>query len=566
MSDISAEGAIGAIGVPEFVGGIAAAVNETYSYANNSLFYALIPSYYRDYATRYLRPSFQWLDGYVYSLHAGGASGIISTRIGTKLISGLTKQIVGESLVFKLKGKDDDDALADLRKISEWGEKANARKAVFGAIGFALASGTSLIKINRSEDGELWWEPARLDNAYFLSSFRGEVKEATFVIRNYIDTRKDKGDQQFFLTERRFYKVWEEGLIEKNPDGTYTAKKAKGQKDAMVEYSVHLVRGTSLNNLLTDAPNGSVKWQELPKDIRDSIKRDYSAIRLNEPQLIGLPNLGVEIMANGCLDLSVPTGTVFGESMLVGIQDDMIQYEIASSYALRDMYLAKGTVYVPKDLNLSDIGGMGDGNPYGNAGVLGGIGEGKIERIKGVSPEEQSIVVEQFQIRSAEWQNAKENALKNIAVKWGMSPKILASFLAQGAVQMTATQIDSEDDMSVSFINTTRSYFEAPLNRLLETTMNYYGLPSDVKVGFASPSILNKDRLLARVEKELELGLIDIDEAVRKTNPDLGEEALKARIDQAKKAQAQRQASTLAEMGWDGGFADAEDAKGTTEP
>lgn len=565
MADIATESAVGSIGVPEFVGGIAAAVNETYSYANNSLFYALIPAYYRDYATRYLRPSLQWLDGYVYSLHAGGASGIISTRIGTRLITGLAKQVVGEALTFKLKGESDESALQDLRKVSEWAEKANAKKAVFGAVGFALASGTSLIKINIAEGNEPWWECVRLDNAFFLSTFRGEVQEATFVIRNYADTRKGKSDQQFFLTERRYYHEWKEGLIEKTPDGGYRPVRRKGQRDAMVEYNVHAVKGTSLNNLMADAPNTGVKWESLPKEIRDAIKRDYTAIRVGEPKLIGLPNLGVEIMANGSLDLSVPTGTVFGESLLIGIQDDMIQYEVASSYALRDMYLAKGTVYVPKDLNLSDIGGGMDGNPYGNQGVLGGIGEGKIERIKGVSPEEQSIVVEQFQIRSAEWQNAKENALKNIAVKWGMSPKILASFLAQGAVQMTATQIDSEDDMSVAFINTTRSYFEPPLNRLLETTMNYLGLPSDVKVGFASPSILNKDRLLARVEKELELGLIDIDEAIRKTNPDLGEEAIKAKIDAAKRAQAGRKEAMLAEMGWDGGF-DGEEAKGTTEP
>ena len=79
-----------------FQKGIAQAINDTFSYADNSLFYAMMPVYYQAYAWRYIRPACQWLDGYVPNLHQGGLSGIVSTRIASSLITGLTKQIVGE--------------------------------------------------------------------------------------------------------------------------------------------------------------------------------------------------------------------------------------------------------------------------------------------------------------------------------------------------------------------------------------------------------------------------------------------------------------------------------------
>ena len=64
--------------------------------------------------------------------------------------------------------------------------------------------------------------------------------------------------------------------------------------------------------------------------------------------------------------------------------------------------------------------------------------------------------------------------------------------------------------MSIAFINLCRSYFIDALNRLLEATMNFYGRAANVTMRFASPSLVNKDRLLKRVESELNDGLIDL--------------------------------------------------------
>lgn len=587
---------VGNIGVAEWQVGLAAAVNETYTYANTSLFCAEIAGYYRDYALRYIRPCAQWLDAYVPALHQNGVTGIISTHIASKLISGLTKQITGEKLIYRLNCAADSETMQDLKFASKWANENNIHKAVKNGIGFACALGTSLLKINRRMNGSLWWEAVRFDNCFYLADFCGEVQDAKFLIRNYTDTRDNKR-VQYFLVEHRYWKEYDPKIKEvKLPNGlsVFQVEHKKGERVPVVEYNVHRAQSQSLNNLMSQrAGNRStVKWDEIPKEVRDAIKKDYAVIRIDEPQLLGFTNLGVEALLNGEGDLSVPTGTNFGESMIFGIMDDLITYEVASSYLLRDMYNGKGTVYIPKSMSLADVMTQlpapmmpdDEGNlikspvniPFATPGAgtnpFSGLDGAKFEKMPGVNPEDQSAIVQQFEVRAAEWQLIKENSLKNIAVKWGMSPKILSSFLAQGTAQMTATQIDSEDDLSIAFINLHRSYFKDPINRLMETTLNYYGKKANVDIDFASPSLINKDRLLDRTLKELEAGLIDIEEAVRIMNPDLDEEKIQEKVQKAVQHQQEMMMQQMYEMNASGGFGNnyddlgGENLNGSTNP
>jgi len=544
--------------IPVWQSGLTQAINDTYSYANNSLFYALAPTYYRDYLIKYVRQALYWLDGYVPTVHQAAITGVVSTRLATRLISGLTKQIVGEKLIFKLNDRDIGNSHDQLRFVSKWAEDSNIMKAVYGAIGFSCAAGTSLLKMNKTADNNIWWEAVRFDNCYYLTDFKDEVKEATFMIRNYADTRQGHNNEQFYLVEHRYWKYFEPEIFKKL-DGTVEVIHAKGDKEPYVVYEVHHCKGTTLNNLnQTSWTSNKIKWQELPKEIRDNLKKDYSVIRLDEEQPLGFINLGCEPLRNANLDLSVPTGTGFGESLLVPIQDDLITYELASSYLIRDMYLGKGTVYKPKSLSLGDV----IAEP-----TLNTMPETAIETVSGVNPDEQKIVVNQFQLRAQEWQVIKENSLRNIAVKWNTNAKLISSFIANGQAQMTATQIDSEDDVAIAFISHERAYFLPAINRLLDTTLNFYGKPVNVKIAFASPSLVNKDRLLQRIAQELQLGLIDMEEAIRTLNPDLDEEALQKKIDDANLRQQQMQLQQMAELTDNGDFGDiADDPSGSTAP
>lgn len=587
---------IGNVGTPEWVTSLAAALNQTYSFSNSTLFTANINTYYKDYAYRLVRPAIEWLDGFVPTLHNNG-TGVISTRIASTLISGLAKQLCGERLIFKPTDKEDTQALSKLAEVNKWAIRNKIHKAVKNAIGYACGIGTSCIKLNVKNGNEIWWQPVRFDNFFFLASANGDVKEATFFIKAYTDTRDGKGNVQYFLCEKRYMK-WSDGKIEKRADGTYKVIEKKGFIPK-IEYCVHRATAQSLNNLMSSSKNRGVGWEEIPLDIRKLIKSDYSIIRINEPSNLPFPDLGVEIFTNGEGDISIPTGDGFGESMIIKILDDLVTYEIATSYLIRDMNNGKGRVYVPKSMSMSDVmqGALPPVVPPTNEtpdhvpttsevsaaaspitpppyiqqeNPWGGAPNSPIETLKGVAPEDQQAIVQQFDIRAAEWQIIKENALKNIAVKWGMSPKILSSFLAQGTAQMTATQVDSEDDISIAFINLHRSYFIEPINNLLEKTLNFYGISSNIRCSFASPSLINKDRLLNRILQEMQAGLITLEDAIREYNPDLDEETLQTKIQKAVENQQKQMLMgnpLMNEIG--GGFGFGEDAdalKGSSIP
>lgn len=417
----------------------------------------------------------------------------------------------------------------------------------------------------------IWWQGCRFDQCQYLSSFSNEVQDATFYIRSYVDTRnpnqksqEDTKKIQFYLVEHRFYKIYDKPSFVMTPNGSLEVIHAKGDIVPMVEFSVKRIVGTMQNNMMpTNFDSQTVKWDELPKDIRKMIKDDFGpTFRVGEPDELPFRDLGCYPLLNGEIDLSVPTGTNFGESMLVGIQDDLLTYEVASSYLIRDMYLGKGTIYLPKSLNMADFitAGTTVGTPtpempsVASESPLGGFGNKAIELMKGVDPEQQKAIVEQFDLRATDWQTIKENCLKNIAIKWGMSPKIIASFLTNGTAAQTATQVDSEDDACVAFIYHTRSYFKHAINNALETTLVYMKMPEDaVTIDFASPSLVNKDRLLNRVTTELDAGLIDIEDAIRTLYPDLDEEAIQIKVQKALQQQQMMMMQQMTEMNSEGG-------------
>lgn len=560
------------VGVPQWQEGIASAVNDTYSYTmNSSLFFGLLPAYMKDYAWRYIRPCLQWLDGYVFSMHSNGTSGIISTRIGNALITGLTRQVIGEKVMLRLSEENPNDLdRKNLKVAAKWVNDAEIKKACFAGIGWSLASGTSLIKENKTIDNKVWWESVRFDQCNYRTDFRGEVEDANFLIRDYTDTTQDKTSQQFFLCEHRFYDLKVEGgLVEKKEDGTYSSTPKVIKKVPMVEYVVRKVRGT-LNNGGADAPsikdtNFSVKWAEMPKWLRQAIRNDYSALKVDDPQLLGFDYIGVEVLTNGYLDLSMPRASNLGQGLLYCVVSDMITYEIAASYKLRDMYLGKGTVYQPKSLSMGDVT-PGLQFRSGMANPLTNVGDKKVELLNGVDPEKQKIIVEQFEIRGSDWQGIMDDSVRNIATKWGMSPKVLSSYLLNSQTSMTATQIDSEDDISIAFIYQTRSYYKNKLNRLLESTLNFMGIPTNITLDFASPSLVNKDRIIERNIKLLDAGLITVDDAVRDIYPDLDEEQILKRIADAIGQREQMQKEQIDEMNsFGGGFGDNEEVEPTPE-
>lgn len=503
---------------------IAKAINETHRYNINLGWITEVDSYYKQYIYNYLQPAFQWLSGTLLTLHTDNGQAIISTNFGKCLMYYLGDQVAGEKLFFKPVLKTNASTL-DVAKANTWAEDTNFQSAVTKGIILSLATGTSLLKVNVSEDGEPWVECVRLDNAYFLTDFRGKVISAKFLIRNYVNTLSDKNENdQFYLVEERYYKNENAKIIDTGK--SFIAQKAN--KVPYVKYSI--VRSSAQSNQVqgVNLAGQTLDWKQTPEAIRKMIKRDYNAIKIGEEQRLNLPNIGVELLTNDHGDISHPIDIGFGRSLLIDIESDLITYDIACSYKIRDMYLGKGTLYVPSGLSLGSI----VQDVTGNGTLDEQMGDKPIELVPGVDPENQQYIVVQFKLRADEWQQIINDSMRNISGKLGIPPKILNAALATygGA---TATQIDSEDDAGLAFIYQHRHYFRGAVNRIAKTCFNVLGIQNEIDVEFGSPSIVNKDRLINRNIKLYQSGLISAEEAVRNINPDDDETSLLPKIKSA---------------------------------
>ena len=519
-------------------------VNRTYSYANNSVFFATVSSAYYDYYFRVIKTSQEWIDGYVVGFH-DQQNGIFSTKLAASLVSGIANQIVGEQVGFTNGTKVQDDKALDFVS-HEWAEKVDLTTKIKQLASYGVGLGTSALKLNSTLSGECWVDVVRLDYMKFSQTGKNELQEAEFFVRCYEDT-DGKTSANYLLTERRYYEDTREYKYE-----TINGVKKKfevGAKKPMSVFKVYKYVGQQLTNQQVATPKGqSLNWDELPKRVRNTIKEDYGTLRIGEPTSLPFNNLGVFMYRFNGFDVAT-LNSPFGTCMVWNIQSELYAYDLAFSFRIRDMFLGKGTVGIPKSLTQSSlVGGMtiheneqSNPNfapqfksvPTQQTAILSNQMPNSYELIDGLDPTTQKPIVNQFDLRVEQWSKEEDDILRRIATKIQMSPKVIASYLGLSMNAKTATETDSEDDTIVSWVNNQRHHLEKPINDLIETVLNFFGKEGNVVVKFATPSYVNATRRLEMVEKEYNDGFIDLEEAIRRLNPDMDEKQLAEKVQKA---------------------------------
>jgi hypothetical protein len=509
-------------------------VNNTYSYVNNTLFYAIANKTFYDYYYRVIRRCAWWVDGYVPDFHNQN-NGIFSTRLGSALVKGVANQIVGKKILFKDSKKSDGKCIAFVSK--DWQESADFQSAVRNAVKYAVALGTSAIKLNKSGK-DLWVEPIRLDYFYFESDFRGNLVDMTILIKHYANANttatKQDAEDNFYLVERRYFKTEKIKRTEKVGDEFKVFDELV--RVPKVVYQVHRYFGKTLNNqVYNPSLKETIRWDSIPKNVRDSIKRDYAVIEIGEEQ--NLPfyqHLGVELLKYENGDLSLPQ-IPFGTPLVQDLISYLMSYDLAWSYYMRDMYFGKGMVIMPKALTQDNF--------LGQTNAFSGMDRTLFEFYPSADPENQKPQQVQFNLRTTEWIATQDNILKKIATTIGMSAKTIAGYLEGGMNAKTATEIDADDDATIAFIEIKRGIFEKSLNRIMEVVTNFYGFSDNIEVRFATPSLINQDKLIERAIRLLESGLADEEEAIKMIYPDDDEKLIQERVEKlkAKKAELEQQ-------------------------
>lgn len=530
---------------------VALVPNTTYNYSNSSVFYSLVNYSFLNYYQKVVRKSQEWLDGFDPAFHKA-EHGIFSSRIGAKITNGITKQIYGRGLVFvKGNGTKENETVDFISH--KWQDQAKFPRFVKNIIGYTVSLGTSLGKLNikwKKGKQELWAQALREDYFYFSVDSEMNLTEVTCYIRAFQTNESD--GYSYVLVEKRYFKEEPEEFTEELNGKLMKFKKLNEMKRVPYAcYKIFRINSTSENNSLAANRGSGIDYKSLPTDIKKLLKDEYSAIVLDKEQKLPfVDSLGCYLFFNEGGDVTHPS-MPFGRALMFDCLTDFMEYDLERSFAIRDLFNSKGTVGIPKALNQSSFvsapqgtnldSSGGNFNAAGNAmNPFGQQVPAGYELVEGLDPNTQKPIINQFEIRAVEHETKQNNILKSIATTIGMSPRVIASYLVQGN-EKTAEQTHSEDDTITEWIKVHRQDYVEVLNVMLEDVLNFYGKADNVEVRFASDGLVSNERQIELIKSKLELGVIDLEDAVREIYPDLDEVQLEDKIARAKAQQQQNQ-------------------------
>ena len=476
-----------------------------WQWVNNESFYQMIPQPYFSFYQNWVKLCLQWYDGYVPWVH-GGANGLLSTNIGTILVNKSADSVFGGNLMFanagkpteKIIGKDGKPIGKALDFISNnWSKEAKFKEKIKRAIKDAFAGGFSLLKLNM-HDGELWVDALRADRFLIAKTGKGDVRKCFCVLSFYDDmTHGNKEGKRYCLVEeRRYEKI---GIF--------------GKEIPVVEYK--MFDSSVAIQYFTTAHDTYVKWEQLPKSVREAFKAEYS-FKLNEPKALnGFTNLGVYLLT-GSDDISNVPQIGLGQSLLSNVLNYLYEYDFWNTCFNTEMYLARGRVLIPKYMKFPQ-----SKNSVGNQNA--GLDDFAYIKWESPNPDQQKPEPIQFALRSNEWKEARNILLENIATNIGLSASTLASYLQDGAMR-TAREVSAEESATTLFIESNRRRFEEPLNELLTDVLRYYGYVDSVEVRWSRAGMTNQTVLVDILSRAKESGLISPKKAHGSFNYDDDEE------------------------------------------
>lgn len=500
----------------------------TYTFINNSVFYSLIPAFYRPFMQRLVQNWAWWNDGWVPYFH-NQDKGVMSTQLASSLVKKISRKVIGARVMFKNAGKLNDKQGSNYSRsrLSHWADATNFDRATKRAADYAAGLGTSLMKLNIDENRDLWTEAVRFDRFLpTVDAATGRLREVKSFLMTTVDYEHSKGDefqQVYNLIERRYYGDFKtaDGKVERNVP--------------LIEYSIMRATGSVTNgtfSLYNGTRGECIPWQRLPETVRQSIRESYGLILFDTPRRLPFVDLGAELI-NWTEGIAGLPQMPFGESVLAHIMPHLMLFDYHTSAVGTDMYLGRGRVMLPKGID-------GQANRQGVENWDAGLDSMAFVKIPYVNPDDQKPLPVQFDLRSEEWKSLRNLIFENIAVALGLSPSTIAAFLNDSSAR-TAREVSTEENETAAYVADTRAIIETPINRILDTVRKYYGLPDKVVVRWAQSGLSNPYITTEMMTQQVSAGLISIKDAIMNLNPDDDEEQIIIKTADAKRDWEERQ-------------------------
>ena len=496
-----------------------------YSYLTRASFYANVRAEYREYMTRWVQNALWWYDGWVPYFHSN-TEGIFSTRIASALVDGAAKKVIGGRIFYKNANKEKNsngkinEALHFIS--SEWSQKTKFAKEIKRATTYAAAAGSSLLKLNKDDDG-LWAEAMRFDSFYPVVGARGKLLEVVCFLRNFasISAQNNKTDvESFYVVEHRYFGDYE------RLDGTIL------HNVPLVEYKIKKSVGTVVNGQSYDPKGTDIAYFAVPREVRSNIGKAYSFLTFDKPILLPFADHLGAVLVNWTDGVANIPELPFGDSLLSNITPYLQSWDYYFSAFNTDMYIGRGQVIMPGFMQRDKKGQ--DGFYEGKYGLI-------FTQAPSVNPENQKPVPVQFDLRATSWKEIRDMLMQNIAINTRMNISTIASFLQDTTGNKTAREISTEESETALFVDDKREIIERPINELLKIVLRYYGYSDDVVIRWSQAGLSNAYTRTDMIATAVQNGFCSKFKAVQMFDQDDDEYQIKEEYDRCVKDEESKQ-------------------------
>lgn len=412
-------------------------LGEYFDFHINNTFYLNAPSYYKTFYTLFLKRCLAVYDGWVGGWHNAKA-GLVPQKLLPSLASGLANMIFSNGIDFQcIDGKT-------YYEMVHWAKRKKLYSSLKKGYKFAVAGGTSLLKINRDTSKEYYVSAHRIDTFFVDVDAQGEVINAKVFYDMIHNTNATDG-----MT--RHYSICEERYFDKS--GQPKIMQAIYDSGASLQTSVSARPDTPIDQMTP------VNWEQLPSEVKRQVKKLYPSIRFSEEQALPFKDsLGCFLMKftediAQCPDM--PFGTPIGDILFT----ENFQYDQIKYFEKNEVDLARARALVPEVFWNKD-------DPAQDNRALN---DRFYQKVSSNGDDTDKITPIQFMLRGGDIKTEKENIYKDIALRLQLSASSIASFLNEGAGARTATEIISERTKTDTWINGQIDLNAPAINDLLET-------------------------------------------------------------------------------------------------
>lgn len=418
-------------------------------------FYLFAPSYYQHFYASYLMPCI--------ALYNGSISGIYDKSVGFTSQKLLPSIMRGLSNVLFANGIDFSSGNNDTYKfMKDWAKKCKFTKNLKKCYINSGAGGTSLLKLNRGKDKELFVTQHRIDTFFIDVDSNDKIVGAKIYIDSITNTVKTENST---IKGNIHYGICEERYFNENGQPCVKASVYRGSANMQTET---LARPNYVSN-------ERVNWEELPSTVRKYIKDNYPSIVIGKEEYLPFKDYLGLMRWNFTEDLPQVAGSPFGQPIGDLLQTESLQYDQMKFFERNDVDIARARVLVPQDYINKD-------DPIREQQDT--LSDRFYQKVSATNSDNDKITPIQFDLRADKIKTEKENIYKDIALKLQLSASTIASFLNEGAGARTATEIISERTKTDTWIKSQISNIRDDLNEFLGYVCRYYDIEDDIEIVF----------------------------------------------------------------------------------